>query len=87
MKLYQWIIFKSKKLGIPQATLPLYIADFKVGLFVAVIASVIAASDTFNVISMLKPLLDEGFTYEKIEDNFLVWMPAYLIHSITIRGY
>lgn len=63
-----------------------FIADYKIGLVVAVIALVInAVSDTL-MISMLKPLLDEGFTYDRVEDNFLVWMPLYLVILIVVRG-
>ncbi len=63
-----------------------FIADYKMGLFVAVFALIINAISDTLMISMLKPLLDEGFTFDKIENNFLVWMPLYLVILITIRG-
>ncbi|MBV7297058.1 lipid A ABC transporter ATP-binding protein/permease MsbA [Enterovibrio paralichthyis] len=63
-----------------------YIADYKLGLVVAIIALVInAASDTL-MLSMLKPLLDEGFTYDSVDGDFLKWMPLYLIGLMLIRG-
>ncbi len=64
-----------------------YIVNYKIGLYVAVFALVVnAASDTL-MISMLKPLLDEGFTYESVDNDFLAWMPLYLIILIVIRGF
>lgn len=63
-----------------------YIANYKVGLIVAIIALVInAASDTL-MLSMLKPLLDQGFTYDDVKGDFLKWMPVYLIALMVIRG-
>lgn len=63
-----------------------YIADFKLGLVVAIFAMVVnAASDTL-MLSMLKPLLDEGFTFDTVESNFLQWMPVFLIGLMLLRG-
>ncbi|MPS31493.1 MULTISPECIES: lipid A ABC transporter ATP-binding protein/permease MsbA [unclassified Salinivibrio] len=63
-----------------------YIANYKVGLIVAIIALVInAASDTL-MLSMLKPLLDQGFTYDDVKGDFLKWMPVYLVALMLIRG-
>ncbi|MDF2186094.1 lipid A ABC transporter ATP-binding protein/permease MsbA [Grimontia hollisae] len=63
-----------------------YISNYKIGLVVAVIALVVnAASDTLMV-SMLKPLLDEGFTYDAVDSDFLTWMPLYLIGLMLVRG-
>ncbi len=63
-----------------------YIASYKIGLVVAIIALVInAASDTL-MLSMLKPLLDEGFSYDSVDGDFLKWMPLYLIGLMLVRG-
>ncbi len=63
-----------------------YISLYKMGLYVAVLALIVNAVTDTLMISMLKPLLDQGFTYESVEDNFLVWMPLYLVILILIRG-
>lgn len=61
-----------------------YIRLFKAGLFVAAVALVInAASDTYMV-SLLKPLLDEGFGH--VESNFLKILPFIILGMIFIRG-
>ncbi|NGN97329.1 lipid A ABC transporter ATP-binding protein/permease MsbA [Grimontia sp. S25] len=63
-----------------------YIANYKIGLVVAIIALIVnAAADTLMV-SMLKPLLDEGFTYDSVDSDFLKWMPLYLVGLIIMRG-
>ncbi|MEZ8143526.1 lipid ABC transporter permease/ATP-binding protein [Enterovibrio norvegicus FF-33] len=63
-----------------------YIANYKLGLVVAIIALVInAASDTL-MLSMIKPLLDEGFTYDSVDGDFLKMMPFYLVGLMLIRG-
>ncbi|MGL5336555.1 MAG: lipid A ABC transporter ATP-binding protein/permease MsbA [Enterovibrio sp.] len=63
-----------------------YIADYKLGLVVATIALVVnAASDTL-MLSMLKPLLDEGFTFDSVGNDFLTYMPFYLIGLMLVRG-
>ncbi|MBE1274252.1 lipid A ABC transporter ATP-binding protein/permease MsbA [Enterovibrio baiacu] len=63
-----------------------FIANYKLGLVVAIIALVInAASDTL-MLSMIKPLLDEGFTYDKVDGDFLKMMPVYLVLLMLVRG-
>lgn len=60
------------------------ISPFKTGLIVAAIALILnAASDTF-MISLLKPLLDDGFG--KANSNILVWMPLVVIGLMVLRG-
>ena len=60
------------------------IAPFKSGLIVAGIALVLnAASDTF-MLSLLKPLLDDGFG--KTDRSVLVWMPLVVIGLMILRG-
>jgi subfamily B ATP-binding cassette protein MsbA len=61
-----------------------YIREYKTGLVVAVIALVInAAADTY-MLSLLKPLLDEGFG--DVESNFLKILPLIIIAMMLIRG-
>ncbi len=61
-----------------------YIKDYKKGLVVAAIALVInAAGDTY-MISLLKPLLDEGFG--NAESDFLKVMPFILMGMMAVRG-
>ncbi|MFH0260457.1 lipid A ABC transporter ATP-binding protein/permease MsbA [Vibrio mediterranei] len=61
-----------------------YIREYKAGLVVAVIALVInAAADTY-MLSLLKPLLDEGFG--DIESNFLKILPFIILGMMFIRG-
>ncbi|ATF10032.1 lipid A ABC transporter ATP-binding protein/permease MsbA [Candidatus Enterovibrio altilux] len=63
-----------------------FIASYKTGLVVAVIALIInAASDTL-MLSMIKPLLDEGFTYNSVDSNFLKMIPIYLVILMLVRG-
>ncbi|WP_406704777.1 lipid A ABC transporter ATP-binding protein/permease MsbA [Sodalis sp.] len=60
------------------------ISPFKTGLIVAAIALILnAASDTF-MLSLLKPLLDDGFG--KANSNILVWMPLVMIGLMVLRG-
>ncbi|SNC59128.1 lipid A ABC transporter ATP-binding protein/permease MsbA [Sodalis endosymbiont of Henestaris halophilus] len=60
------------------------ISPFKIGVIVAAIALILnAASDTF-MLSLLKPLLDDGFG--KTNSNILVWMPLAVIGLIVLRG-
>lgn len=60
------------------------IRPFKNGLIVASIALVLnAASDTF-MLSLLKPLLDDGFG--KTESSVLKWMPLVVIGLMLLRG-
>lgn len=60
------------------------IAPFKLGLFVAGVALIInAASDTY-MLSLLKPLLDDGFG--KTDRSVLLWMPLVVIALMIVRG-
>ncbi|MEM6159814.1 lipid A ABC transporter ATP-binding protein/permease MsbA [Erwinia sp. P6884] len=60
------------------------IVPFRTGLIVAAIALVInAAGDTF-MLSLLKPLLDEGFG--NANSSVLVWMPLAVIGLMLLRG-
>lgn len=60
------------------------ITPFKAGLIAAAIALVAnAASDTF-MLSLLKPLLDEGFG--KANRSILLWMPLVVIGLMIVRG-
>lgn len=60
------------------------ISPFRVGLIVAAIALVLnAASDTY-MLSLLKPLLDDGFG--KAESAVLKWMPLVVIGLMILRG-
>lgn len=60
------------------------ITPFKAGLIAAAIALVAnAASDTF-MLSLLKPLLDEGFG--KADRSTLLWMPLVVIGLMIVRG-
>lgn len=61
-----------------------YIRLYKSGLVVAVIALIVnAISDTY-MISLLKPLLDEGFGQS--ESNFLKTLPFIILGLMFIRG-
>ncbi len=61
-----------------------YIRDYKAGLGVAIVALIInAASDTY-MISLLKPLLDDGFG--NAESNFLRILPIIIFVMMFIRG-
>ena len=60
------------------------ISAYKAGLFVAAIALVIsAASDTY-LVSLLKPLLDEGFG--DTQSNFLKILPFIVLGMMVARG-
>lgn len=61
-----------------------YIRCYKAGLAVAVVALVInAAADTY-MMSLVKPLLDEGFG--TAESNFLKFLPFIIFGMMVIRG-
>jgi len=61
-----------------------YIRDYKTGLIVAAIALILnALSDTYMV-SLLKPLLDEGFG--STNSNFLKTLPFIILGMIFLRG-
>ncbi|MGC6387587.1 lipid A ABC transporter ATP-binding protein/permease MsbA [Ewingella sp. S1.OA.A_B6] len=60
------------------------ITPFRAGLIAAAVALVAnAASDTF-MLSLLKPLLDEGFG--KADRSILLWMPLAVIGLMIVRG-
>lgn len=60
------------------------ISPFKTGLIVAGIALILnAASDTY-MLSLLKPLLDDGFG--KTDRSVLLWMPLVVIGLMVLRG-
>lgn len=60
------------------------ISPYKTGLVVAAIALILnAASDTF-MLSLLKPLLDDGFG--KANSSILKWMPLAVIGLMIVRG-
>ncbi|MBI0203642.1 lipid A ABC transporter ATP-binding protein/permease MsbA [Yersinia pestis] len=60
------------------------ISPYKAGLIVAAIALILnAASDTF-MLSLLKPLLDDGFGNSN--NSILKWMPLAVIGLMVVRG-
>ncbi|AFP85843.1 lipid A export permease/ATP-binding protein MsbA [secondary endosymbiont of Heteropsylla cubana] len=60
------------------------VSPFKPGLIVAAIFLIInAASDTL-MLSLIKPLLDDGFG--KAKSNILVWMPLIITSLMVLRG-
>ncbi|MEC5320283.1 lipid A ABC transporter ATP-binding protein/permease MsbA [Brenneria populi subsp. brevivirga] len=60
------------------------ISPFKTGLIVAAIALVVNAAGDTLMLSLLKPLLDEGFG--KTDRSVLVWMPFVVIGLMLMRG-
>lgn len=60
------------------------ITPYKAGLTVAVIALILNAATDALMLSMLKPLLDNGFGKEKT--SILVWMPLALMGLMLLRG-
>ncbi|RTZ22165.1 lipid A ABC transporter ATP-binding protein/permease MsbA [Vibrio penaeicida] len=61
-----------------------YISSYKAGIFIAIIALVInALSDTY-MLSLLKPLLDEGFGQS--DSEFLRTMPIIILVLMIVRG-
>lgn len=61
-----------------------YIRDYKAGLIAAVIALIInAVADTY-MLSLLKPLLDEGFG--DVESDFLKVLPLIIFAAMIVRG-
>ncbi|CCN35011.1 Lipid A export ATP-binding/permease protein msbA [Vibrio nigripulchritudo SO65] len=61
-----------------------YISNYKIGLVIAAIALVVnALSDTY-MISLLKPLLDEGFG--SADSDFLKTMPIIILVLMLVRG-
>ncbi|KEY90482.1 lipid A export ATP-binding/permease protein [Candidatus Photodesmus katoptron] len=62
-----------------------YIRFYKLGLVVAIVALLVnAISDTY-MLSLLKPLLDEGFGYAK--SDFLKKLPIIIFAMMLIRGF
>lgn len=61
-----------------------YISVYKMGLFVAVIALIVNALSETYMISLLKPLLDEGFGGESTE--FLKIIPLLIFGMMFVRG-
>ncbi|WP_339058106.1 lipid A ABC transporter ATP-binding protein/permease MsbA [Candidatus Regiella endosymbiont of Tuberolachnus salignus] len=60
------------------------IAPFKTGLIVAAIALIFNAASDIFMLSLLKPLLDEGFG--KANSSILTWMPLAVIGLMLVRG-
>ncbi len=60
------------------------ISPFKAGLIVAAIALILNAASDIFMLSLLKPLLDDGVG--KANSNILVWMPLVLIGLMLLRG-
>ncbi|QGX91063.1 lipid A ABC transporter ATP-binding protein/permease MsbA [Tatumella sp. TA1] len=60
------------------------IAPHKAGLFIAAIALIINAAGDTLMLSLLKPLLDDGFG--KADKSVLLWMPLAVIGLMLIRG-
>lgn len=61
-----------------------YISVYKLGLFVAIIALIVNALSEAYMISLLKPLLDEGFG--SADSNFLKIMPFLILCMMFVRG-
>ncbi len=61
-----------------------YIRLYKLGLAVATVALVVNAFADTYMISLLKPLLDEGFA--DVESNFLKILPWIILGMIIVRG-
>lgn len=60
------------------------IAPFKAGIIVAAIALVINAGGDALMISMLQPLLDNGFTGK--DPSLFIWLPLLIIGIMVLRG-
>ncbi|WP_409307476.1 lipid A ABC transporter ATP-binding protein/permease MsbA [Pectobacterium sp. B1J-3] len=60
------------------------ISPFKAGLTVAAIALIVNAAGDTLMLSLLKPLLDDGFG--KADRSILVWMPLAVIGLMLMRG-
>ncbi|WP_445375945.1 lipid A ABC transporter ATP-binding protein/permease MsbA [Photorhabdus tasmaniensis] len=60
------------------------IVPFKIGLIVAAVALIINAAGDTLMLSLLKPLLDEGFG--KASNDVLKWMPMVVIALMIMRG-
>lgn len=62
----------------------LMISPFKIGLIAAAIALIFNAASDIFMLSLLKPLLDEGFN--KANHSILSWMPLAVIGLMLVRG-
>ena len=60
------------------------IKPYKAGLIVAAVALILNAGGDTLMLSLLKPLLDDGFG--KADKSVLVWMPLAVIGLMLIRG-
>ncbi|CAM3681565.1 fused lipid transporter subunits of ABC superfamily: membrane component/ATP-binding component [Xenorhabdus thuongxuanensis] len=60
------------------------ITPFKIGLIVSAVALVLNAAGDTLMLSLLKPLLDEGFG--KADISVLKWMPLVVIGLMLLRG-
>ncbi|MFB6422007.1 MAG: lipid A ABC transporter ATP-binding protein/permease MsbA [Candidatus Malihini olakiniferum] len=60
------------------------ISPFKVGLAAAAVALIINASGDTLMLSLLKPLLDEGF--RKTDRSILLWMPLLVMGLMLVRS-
>jgi len=60
------------------------ITPFKAGLIAAAIALVVNAAGDTLMLSLLKPLLDDGFG--KTDRSVLLWMPLVVIGLMLVRG-
>lgn len=60
------------------------IVPYKAGLIIAAIALIINAAGDTLMLSLLKPLLDDGFG--KADKSVLIWMPLAVIGLMLIRG-
>ncbi|MCX2956324.1 MAG: ABC transporter transmembrane domain-containing protein, partial [Candidatus Regiella insecticola] len=60
------------------------IAPFKTGLILAAIALIFNAASDIFMLSLLKPLLDEGLG--KKNSSILTWMPLAVIGLMLVRG-
>ncbi|PQQ28069.1 lipid ABC transporter permease/ATP-binding protein [Photorhabdus luminescens] len=60
------------------------ISPFRIGLVVAAVALILNAAGDTLMLSLLKPLLDEGFG--KASSDVLKWMPLIVIALMIMRG-
>ncbi|QBH95821.1 lipid A ABC transporter ATP-binding protein/permease MsbA [Limnobaculum zhutongyuii] len=60
------------------------IKPFKLGLIVAAVALILNAGTDAMMLSLLKPLLDDGFG--KTGSSVLVWMPLVVLGLMVMRG-
>ncbi len=60
------------------------IVPYKTGLIVAAVALILNAAGDTLMLSLLKPLLDDGFG--KADNSVLLWMPLAVIGLMLVRG-